>query len=101
MFSVLPKALRDMKVKLEAKGTVEPEEQNCSTEGSNRSSEVSQRLIRGRFFSGHSGALRKKTNLLVGLSSFLPGAKGHAFAVDLFYKSQIFCSLNQQRSNTK
>lgn len=74
--------------KLEAKGTVGPEEQNCSTEGSNRSSEVSQRLIRGRFFSGHSEALRKKPNLLVGLSSFLPGAKGHAFAVDLFCKSQ-------------
>lgn len=100
-FSVLPIALRDRKVKLEAKGTVGPKEQNCSTEGQNSSSEVSQTLIRGRFFSGHSGALRTKTSLQVSLSSFLPVAKGHAFDVDLFYKSQIFHSWNQQRSYRK
>lgn len=92
MFSVLPSALIDWKVKLEAKGTVGPEEQNSSTEGQNRLSEVSQRLGRGRFVSGHSGALRTKINLQVGLSLFLPVAKGHAFDVDLFYKSQFFYS---------
>lgn len=79
----------DSKVELEAKRTVGPEEQKCSTEGQDRSSEVSQRLIRGRFFSGHSGALTTKTKLQVGLSSFLPVAKGHTLDVDLFYKSQI------------
>lgn len=89
MFSVLPTALRDRKVKLKAKGSVGPEEQNCSTEGQNRSSEVSQRLLRGRFFSGHSGALRMKTTLHLCFSSFLPVVKGHAFDVNLFYKSLI------------
>lgn len=74
-----------------------PEEQNCSTEGQNRSSEVSQGLIRGRLFSGHSGALRTKTNLQVGLSLFYPVAKGRDFDVGLFYKSQIFFVLETSR----